>query len=222
MDTPVSSLHVAALAGLERAVNAALSMDARARAGIAALAGKVIAIRCTVPALAVFVLPRADGVSLLGWYEQGADCEVSGQGSDFIAVLGAADKAGALVNGNLRIRGDSAPLLALEKILSTLDIDWEERLSLLVGDAPAHGIGRALRGTLRLGARAHEALLRHVEEFVHEEARLAPPRLEVEDFLADLQLLSTGAERADAAVRRLDRRLKALDARRRERRAGGG
>lgn len=210
MQTRASSLHAAALAGLERAINAALALDPAACQRLAELAGTVIAIHCSVPAASVFVLPGRAALQLRSVYEQKPDCTVSGKASDFIAVLGATDKATALVNGGLHISGDSAPLLALEKALAGLDLDWEQRLAVVIGDIPAHQLGRGVRGTLRWGARTHEALLRHVEEFVHEEARLAPPRLEVEDFFTDLQALAQRTERAEAGSRRLARKLAAL------------
>lgn len=218
MSAGASTLNVAALAALERAINAALGMDAATREQVGALAGKVFCIDCSVPAVRAYIAPGAERVQLFAHYEGAVSCTVSGAGSDFVALLGAADKASALVNGNLRISGDSAPLLALEKALGALDLDWEQRLSLVVGDVAAHQLGRAARGSARWGRRAHDSLLRHVEEFVHEEARFAPPRLEVEDFFADLRATAQRTERLEAGVRRLARRVDALAARNRTRR----
>jgi len=218
MNAGASTLNIAALAALERAINAALGMDAATREQVSALAGKVFCIDCSVPPVRAYVAPGAGSVRLYSHYEGAVSCTVSGAGSDFVALLGAADKASALVNGNLRISGDSAPLLALEKALGKLDLDWEQRLALVLGDAAAHQLGRAARGSARWGRRAHDTLLRHVEEFIHEEARLAPPRLEVEDFLADLRATAQRGERLEAGIRRLGRRIDALAARDRTRR----
>jgi ubiquinone biosynthesis accessory factor UbiJ len=211
-----STLQAAALAGLERAINAALDMDPATREKIGALAGEVFALQCSVPELQVYVVPAASEVNLYSHFEDTPSCTVSGAASDFVALLGAADKASALVNGNLRIKGDSAPLLALEKALSGLDIDWEQRLALVLGNAPAHQFGRAVRGSARWGRETHNTLLRHVEEFIHEEGRLAPPRLEVEDFFDDLRGLAQRTERLEAGMRRLSRKLETLASRRSE------
>lgn len=207
MSRRVSALNTAALAALERAVNAALALDAHTREAVAALSGKVLAIELSVPELGAFILPGAGGVRLAGHHEGRADCTVSGAASDFIALALAPDKAAALVNGNLRVAGDSQLLLALEKALSGLDVDWEQRLAAAVGDIPAHQIGRAARGSAEFGRRARTAFERHLEEFIHEEARLAPPRAEVEDFFADLRALANRVERLEAGTRRLARRI---------------
>ena len=210
MSARASTLNAAALAALERAINGALAMDRLGAARIAALRSQVFALHCSVPAFDVFVIPGDSGVRLLGHYEGRASCSVSGAASDFVALLGATDKASTLVNGALRIAGDSAPLLELQKALAGLDLDWEQRLGVLLGDIPAHQIGRAVRGSVRWGRGTHDSLLRHVEEFIHEEARLAPPRLEVEDFFGDLRALAQGSERLQASTRRLARRISAL------------
>jgi ubiquinone biosynthesis protein UbiJ len=188
---------------------AALSMDARTHEAIAALGTRVLELRVTVPELQVFVLTGEGGVRLAGHHEGSVDCIVSGMASDYISLLLAPDKPAALVNGNLRVSGDSSVLLALEKSLATLDIDWEERLATVIGEIPAHQIGRAARASAGIGRRARNAFERHLEEFIHEEARLAPPRQEVEDFLADLRQLSSRADRLEAGLRRIGRRIAA-------------
>ncbi|MBK8305678.1 MAG: SCP2 sterol-binding domain-containing protein [Pseudomonadales bacterium] len=210
MSARASTLNAAALAALERAINGALAMDRLGAARIAALRSQVFALHCTVPAFDVFVIPGDTGVRLLGHYEGKTSCSVSGAASDFVALLGATDKASTLVNGALRIAGDSAPLLELQKALAGLDLDWEQRLGVLLGDIPAHRIGRAVRGSVRWGRGTHDSLLRHVEEFIHEEARLAPPRLEVENFFGDLRTLAQGSDRLQASTRRLARRMSAI------------
>ncbi len=213
MNARVSSLNTAALAALERAVNTALGMDSRTRQAIGDLAGKVLKIEITVPELCAYVLPGLEGVRLAGQHEERPDCTVSGATSDFIALLMAADKAAALVNGKLKVSGDSSLLLGLEKALSALDLDWEQRLATLVGDVPAHQLGRFARGSAEFGSRARGSFERHLEEFIHEEARLAPPRAEVEDFFADVRALASRVARLEAGIRRLGRRMAERDQR---------
>jgi len=218
MNPAASTLNAAALAALERAINTALGMDSATREQLDALAGKVFCLDCTVPAIRVYVAPDRGEIRLHAHYEGDVNCTVSGAASDFVAFAGAADKPSALVNGNLRISGDSAPLLELQKSLGRLELDWEQRLSLLIGDVAAHQLGRAVRGSARWGRSAQHAFVRHLEEFVHEEARLAPPRLEVEDFLADLRAAAQRTERLEAGMRRVARRIEALRAGDRQRR----
>ena len=206
---PSIPVAVAALA-LERAINAALALDPFSKQKIAALAGQSIELRCTVPPWRLFIIPTPLGLELKTWDESKTSCMVSGAASDFVAVIAATDKPSALVNGGLSIQGDSTVLIELGRTLSVLDLDWESRLALLLGDIPAHQIGRLLRGSTRWGRGAGNSLLRHIEEFIHEEARLAPPRAEIEDFFADTRALAQDASRLEARLRRLSRRVAAL------------
>ena len=205
----VGTLDVAALAALERAITSALALDPRAREALVPLHGRTLKIELSTPRIDVFVTPQPDSVRLASHHEGSVHCSVSGAGSDFVALALAADKPAALVNGELRVGGDSTLLLELQRIFAGLEIDWEQRLSVVIGDAAAHQVGRALRGGARFGARARTRLEQHIEEFIHEEARLAPPRAEVEDFLADLRALAARTERLEAATRRLARRIHA-------------
>lgn len=218
MNAGASTLNVAALAALERAINAALGMDDATREQVNALAGKVFCIDLSVPALRVYIAPGADSARLYSHYEGAVSCTVSGAGSDFVALAGALDKASALVNGNLRISGDSAPLLALEKALGTLELDWEQRLALVVGDVAAHQLGRA---RARLGALGTPGarLARAPRRGVH--PRRGAPRAAAargRGFLRDLRATAQRGERLEVGIRRLGRRIDALAARDRTRR----
>ena len=144
-------------------------------------------------------------------HEGDVDCQVKGSASEFIELLGARDKPSALINGGLSVSGDTDPLIALQEILAQLDVDWEAPLATVIGDIPAHQIGRAMRRSVRWGRGANNALLRHVEEFVHEEARLAPPRIEVEDFCDDLQALQSRLQRLGARLKRQQDRAQNLE-----------
>ena len=109
----------------------------------------------------------------------------------------------SLLNGNLELVGDSAPLIDLQKVLSGLDVDWEAPLVDTLGDVAGHQVAELLRGAFRWGRQAGESLTRQLEEFIHEEARLSPPRLELEDFYREVQELGMRVERLESRARRL-------------------
>ena len=77
MNAGASTLNVAALAALERAINAALGMDAATREQVGALAGSVFCIDCSVPAVRAYVASHTNAIgyaSLIG--ETGASADV--------------------------------------------------------------------------------------------------------------------------------------------------
>jgi len=67
-----------------------------------------------------------------------------------------------------------------------------------------------LRGAYSWSRQASSGLERQLEEFIHEEARLSPPRLELEDFYSDVQQLGLRVERLESRTQRLRKRMQKL------------
>lgn len=201
------TVTTAVLAALETALNQALALDPAAQRSLARLAGRTFAIECTEPAVAVYLQPGADRVRLLGYHDAPVTTRVTGTARDFVELASSADPAATLINGNLALQGDSAPLIELQQILGNLDLDWEAPLVETLGDVAGHQLAELLRAAFNGGQVVSRSLLRQLEEFIHEEARLTPPRLEVEDFYADVQALELRVERLQSRLARLRKRI---------------
>ncbi len=204
------TLHTAGLAALETAINGALGLAPESQAALAPLRGKVFALHCTAPPLDAYLRIGAEGISLMGIYEGEVTTSVRGVASDFAELATADDPAAALINGRLEISGDSSPLVELQRIISQLDIDWEAALTDQFGDVAGHQLAELARGAAGWGRQASGSLARQLGEFIHEEARLSPPRLELEDFYRDVQELTLRTERLQSRLERLRKRLQRL------------
>lgn len=204
------TLHTAALAALETALNRALQLAPATAAKLESLQDCVFALHCTSPAVEVYLQPGASGIRLMGIYEGPVTTSVRGQGSDFAELATAEDPAATLINGSLELHGDSAPLIELQKALSGLDMDWEAPLVDSLGDVAGHQVAQALRAAIGWGSQASSSLARQLDEFIHEEARLTPPQLELEDFYRDVQELELRVERLQSRTQRLRRRVRQL------------
>src|SRR5690606_6262793 len=103
----------------------------------------------------------------------------------------------------VQIRGDQALLMEVATILKGLDIDWEQALSGLLGDTPAHLAGKTLRGAHRtmsaLAARSRSG----AAEYVREESGLGVSNSEAENWYAGVRLLAADTERLAARINRL-------------------
>ena len=202
------ALHTAGLAALEGALNRALALAPAGRAKLAGLDGEVFALECTAPAFIVYLAPLENGsVRLMGVYDGPVTTRVRGGASDFAALATAGDPAATLINSPLELSGDSGPLIQLQQILGQLDLDWEAPLVEALGDVPGHQFAEVLRAGFSWGRATGASLARQLEEFIHEEARLSPPRLELEDFYRDVQDLGLQVDRLASRIARLRRRL---------------
>ncbi len=135
---------------------------------------------------------------------------LTGEASDFTELASSNDPAATLINGGLSLEGNSAPLIELQQVLGALDIDWEAPLVASLGDIAGHQLAQFLRRVFSWGKQASTGLTRQLEEFIHEEARLSPPRLEVEDFYCDVQEIGLRVDRLESRIERQLQRLHKL------------
>lgn len=205
------TLHTAGLASAEAAINAALRLSPHSVEALKAQAGNVLALECTRPALTVFLCSDQDGQLLLrGFHEGAVTTRVLGSAEDFAELARAADPAAALINGNIQLQGSSAALIEMQRVFNDLDIDWEAALVTGLGDVAGHQIAEMLSAAVRWSQQASNNLRRQLEEFAHEEARIAPPRVALEAFYGDVEQLSERSERLAQRVEGLRRRLERL------------
>ncbi|MCB1903235.1 MAG: sterol-binding protein, partial [Gammaproteobacteria bacterium] len=91
------------------------------------------------------------------------------------------------------------------KILAAMDIDWEEQLSHFTGDLLAHKTGNLLRTVRNWGTSSSTSLKLDLKEYLQEELRLLPGRLEVETFLGNVDVLRDDVERLQARLIQLQK-----------------
>jgi ubiquinone biosynthesis accessory factor UbiJ len=204
------ALHTAALAALETALKHALALSVHSKTALAQLEDCVLALHCTAPRMDIYLHPGAQGIRLTGVHSGPVTTSIKGDAADFTELATSSDPTATLINGGLELEGDSAPLLELQHILAALDVDWEAPLVDALGDVAGHQLAQLLRHAFAWGKQASFSLTRQLEEFIHEEARLSPPRLEVEDFYRDLQELGLRVDRLQSRTERLRQRLHKL------------
>ena len=206
------ALHTAVTAAIEVAANKALALDSMAQRKLATLAGKVFHIECSNPPLDLYIKPEEEQLSLSGFYDGPITTAIKGTGSDYAKLLQSDDPAGVLINEPFVLTGDSAPLIELQKIITQLELDWEAPLVDTFGDVVGHQLAERLRDFFSWSEQAHKSLLRQASDFIQQEARFAPSRVEVEKFFRDNSQLSQQVDRLDARMRKLKQRIDTLKA----------
>jgi len=201
------TIITACLAGLENAINKALSLTPKQGEELLPFSDNVFALHCTAPSINVFAHTQHNKIRLSSVYEGPVTTRLRGDFSDFTELARASDPAATLINGGLELEGDSAPLIELQKVIASLEVDWEAPLVSTLGDVAGHQLAQLLRHTFTWGKSATNSLHRQIEEFIHEEARLSPPKLEIEDFYDDIRALGQQVERLESRTQRLRQRI---------------
>lgn len=205
--TPASPIPDAALAALETAINHYIALDPEGAARLGPLAGRLIAFEFKGFGNRLYFIPGAEGFQIFGAYDAEPDCLLRGT-SLALARLGLGGrKEDALFSGQVEVEGDTALAQRFGDFMAGLEIDWEEQMSRLTGDALAHALGSRLRAAGHWGRRSLDILGLDLKEYLQEEGRLLPTRYELEGFLDAVDRLRDDGERLAARVERLHRLL---------------
>jgi len=194
-------LLTAALTATEKLINAALAYDPATRRRLARLAGRVLAVRISAPALDIYLMPEDEGLCLMANWQGEVDTEISGS---LLALLQLANtEPHNLKYSGVSAMGDLHLLAELQQILKTLDIDWEEILSQFTGDIIGHQSAALLRAKFQFAARRAVSVQRLASDFITEEIKLLPSQPELEDFYQQVDELRLALDRASARVEKL-------------------
>jgi ubiquinone biosynthesis accessory factor UbiJ len=188
---------------LQTALNAYLSLDREAAKRLKAISGKIIALELTGPNITLLARPVVDTIQIRA--HTGAEPDVVISGSPLaLARLGLSkDMAGGLPKGGIEIRGDAEVGRVFREVLTMVEIDWEELLAARIGDIPAHQTGNVIRGLTAGLASAIDKLRMDLSEYLQEESRIVPTRIEVEQFMDEVDLLRGEVDRLEARIERL-------------------
>jgi len=193
----------AGLATIEAAINRYIALDPEGAARISELQGRVILIEIAGFGTRIYVIPGGTEVQLYGDYEGVPDCVLRGAPLSLARMSVSRRKGDQLFSGEVHVEGDTHLAQAFGDFLGGLEVDWEEQLSRLIGDAAAHQVGSKLRTVERWGRHSSDKLTQDLCEYLQEESRLLPSRYEVQEFLDDVDRLRDDVERLGVRVERL-------------------
>lgn len=196
-------LPASAISGLEAVINHYLRLDPAIGSRMATLSGRCIGIELRGLDLTLYVFPDEHGIQLRDHTEGEPDTVLRGTPLGMVRLGIGGNTEKTLFSGEVVIEGDVETGQAFKAILDELDIDWEEQLSKLTGDIVAHQLGnmaRQGRRTFRLGLGTLE---KDIGEYLQEELRVLPARIETENFSADVTRISMDVDRLSARLKRL-------------------
>jgi ubiquinone biosynthesis accessory factor UbiJ len=132
-----------------------------------------------------------------------ADASLSGSPLALLSLAGpgAEDR---LRGSSIRIAGDAEVAQRFRDLLQQAQPDFEEELSRVVGDVAAHRVAGLARDIFDWGRKAAGSLSTSVAEYLQEESRDLPTRVEVEEFLEAVDRLRESADRLEARLARLE------------------
>lgn len=184
----------------ESAINRALETDSLAASELSSLQGKVFAIECQSPALPISLYTDSEGVGFSNGIREDASVVLAGSLPNLMTLAAAlARDESDFSSSGVEIRGDVGALLQLSRVLSRLDIDWEEILGSFIGEIPARLFFLGLERIQEVAPEFKEKSKEVSTNFMTGPAGIAKAE-EAADIRERLRQLQYRLDRIDAAI----------------------
>jgi ubiquinone biosynthesis protein UbiJ len=184
-------------ATLENVLNRGLPRSPRAQQLCAELTGRSVAVE--VREITRLLLESTGSTLRITRGDAGADAEIVGGPFGLLALSSASPEA-VLQRGDVEIRGDAELAQKFRELVLLLRPDLEEELSLVIGDVPAHQVGRLARVALGWTHKAATTTVRNLAEYLGHERQDLVPRAEGEQFLRGVDAAREDVDRLEARI----------------------
>jgi ubiquinone biosynthesis accessory factor UbiJ len=192
------------LVSIEKLLNRSLPRSPRAQALVAALANRTLAIEVTGAGQVILL---STGGHLQLQRDSGAPTDARLRAGPISLLALARGGSANLAGTGATIEGDAEIAQQFSELLGLLRPDPEEELAQLLGDAPAHHLGRLARAAVDFGNRVAHTGVQNVAEYLAHERRDLVPRAEGRQLLDGIDILRDDVDRLEARLQQLAQRL---------------
>ena len=190
---------------LERALNATLAMDPASVQLLAKLDGRVIAMNIESIDGSFYLLPHRERVTIEINHDQNPDIVIKGGLLAYVRSATASVRGSANPDQLLEISGDAHSVAILRDFLRSLQPDFEEQLSSLVGDMPARQAGNQIRSFAEWAEQVGQSIAVNTGEYLTEEKQLLVARPRIDRFLIAVDQLRNDTERLASRLGTLEK-----------------
>ena len=190
---------------LERALNATLAMDPTSVQLLATLDGRVIAMNIESIDGSFYLLPHRERVTIEIDHDQNPDIVIKGGLLAYVRSATASVRGSANPDQLLEISGDAHSVAVLRDFLRSLQPDFEEQLSSLVGDMPARQAGNQIRSFAEWAEQVGQSIAVNTGEYLTEEKQLLVARPRIDRFLIAVDQLRNDTERLASRLGTLEK-----------------
>lgn len=197
---------------IQNLLNKMILLDPESKKRLSKLEGKVVTIVLNMLSGINFQLYfNASEIELITSDMQKADTIITGTPLSLLHLSLSPKNRKKFFAEDVSIEGNVEIGQQVIALFDELEIDWEEYVSLWVGDVPAHNIGRFAKKISLFSKNLRETLYQNINEYMHEEIYLFPPPEELENFFHDVDILRMDVDRLDARVHHLIQHLTDAD-----------
>ena len=189
------------LSSLTNAINAALRLDPESGKRIRKLQGKTISIELLPFHFKFECLFDESGLHLSQNEILPVDVSLRGTPLQLLGVMLTRQNRHHFFAEDLVMDGNAETGQQVVDLFDHLHIDWEEQLSRLIGDIPAHHAANMIKKFNAFLDDSRKSICDNINEYVHEEAKWLPSREALNDFFSDIDLLRMDVDRIEAKMK---------------------
>lgn len=186
---------------LNKVMNAYLALDPDSEKRLSKLQGKVIAIELKPLNITFQCVFTASDVSLMMDDTLIPNTIIRGTPIQMLSMMITKHNRQQFFADDVVIEGDAELGQQVIQLFDELQIDWEEHLSQLFGDATAHHTGRLVEKTRSWLKDTIDSFSQNINEYLQEEAAWLPSREALQDLFQDIDTLRMDIDRLEARVK---------------------
>ena len=213
------ALQTSIALALETAIQKALHYDPASLHALKKLQGQTLAIETTTPNTIFYCLfletesthtESSDNtenvLEIYTQYEGKVTTRIKGSLMS-LAQLAKSDRMN-LANSGVEVFGSTGLLIELQTIFKNSEIDWEDALNEKLGDLAGHQTANGIRTVFGWATARKKTLTRLLGEYLTEEVKATPNKIELEKYYSDVSALQLATDRISARVDALKTALK--------------
>ena len=193
-------LSTSILAGIETSLNAWLKLDGNTLPKFNNMQGKIICLHISGLELKLYFLPDQNDIAVMGNYEGEPDTTIKGAPMTLMRLGTSSNSGKTLLDSDASIEGDTHLGAEFSRILSEVDIDWEDLLSNFVGDMVADHAAQTAHDSSEWLKEKQQTMQENTAKYLTEEAQLTPAEEEMNHYLDEVDDLRMSVDRLEAKV----------------------
>lgn len=207
------------LGALEAAANRIIENEPDVPAQLAKMHDRIMGVTLGGPNITLYLQVLDGSLVFFSESHRPADVHLSAPIADFVRLATARDQHALFGNASVRVEGDIATAQQFQSLMTALDLDWEEHLAQFIGrrlgqplgesvaeqwgDLAARQVGLIAGAVGRWAGRSRNTLEQALRDYLQEEVKHVPTRIEVDNFADDVDQLRLAVERLEAKLNRL-------------------
>jgi ubiquinone biosynthesis protein UbiJ len=194
------------LAAVEAMLNRNLDESAQAASIVRHLEGRSLRVEAA-SLMSIRASVHSGRLQLSSGGPESADAVIAGSALALLNLL-RADAGHAARTATAQVRGDAEVADRFRELFKLARPDMETEVGRFIGEIPARGLATAAQSAFNWGRRAAASARANIAEYLQEESRDLVNRTELEEFLRGVDRAREAADRLDARLAQLERKLR--------------